>query len=87
MSFRIQKRIKLGKNFGINISKSGLSPSYRTKRGSISSKGYSIRTGIKGVTYRKTFSKAKNSGCISIVAILSSTVSVLLVAIFNFLNQ
>ena len=64
MSFRFQKRIKLGKNFGINVSKIGISPSYRTKKGSASSKGYSIRTGIKGVTYRKNFSKVKNSGCI-----------------------
>ena len=61
MGFRFQKRIKLGKNFGVNLSKSGLSPSYRTKRGSLSTKGYSIKTGIKGVTYRKTF---KKGGCI-----------------------
>lgn len=70
MGFRFQKRIKLGKNLGINISKSGFSPSYRTKQGSVSTKGYSIRTGIKGVTYRKTFSKAKNSGCLLVLVFL-----------------
>ena len=70
MSFRFQKRIKLGKNLGLNISKSGISPSYRTKRGTLSSKGYSIRTGIKGVTYRKSLSKAKNGGCLVILTIL-----------------
>lgn len=70
MSFRFQKRIKLGKHFGINVSKSGISPSYRNKRGSISSKGYSVRTGIKGVTYRKNFSKAKNSGCLVILIVI-----------------
>jgi len=62
MAFRFHKRIKLGKGFGIHISKSGVTPSYRGKRGSLSSKGYSVRTGIPGLTYRKTFSKTKNRG-------------------------
>ncbi len=67
MAFRFQKRIKLGKRFGVNISKSGLTPSYRSKRGSLSSKGYSLKTGIPGLTYRKKFSKAKNSGCLMVL--------------------
>ncbi len=54
----------MGKGFGFNISKSGITPSYRSKRGSVSSKGYSVRTGIPGLTYRKTFSKSKNNGCL-----------------------
>lgn len=67
MSIRFNKRIKLGKGLGVNISKSGLTPSYRSKTGSVSSKGFSIRTGIPGVTYRKAFSKSKNSGCLIIL--------------------
>ena len=67
MSFRFQKRIKLSKGLGLHISKSGITPSYRNKRGSISSKGYSIRTGIPGLTYRKTFSKSSGSGCLVVV--------------------
>ncbi|WP_417952747.1 DUF4236 domain-containing protein [Flagellimonas myxillae] len=63
MAFRFNKRIKLGKGLGINVSKSGITPSYRNKRGSLSSNGYSLKTGIPGLTYRKTFSKSKNSGC------------------------
>ena len=63
MGLRLQKRINLGKGLGLNISKSGISPSYRSKRGAMSSKGYSIRSGIPGVTYIKSFSKSKNSGC------------------------
>ncbi|MBA79871.1 DUF4236 domain-containing protein [Leeuwenhoekiella sp.] len=73
MGFRYQKRINLGKGFGLNISKSGVSPSFRTKRGSLSSKGYSIRSGIPGLTYRKTFSKVKNSGCLVVGVLLIST--------------
>lgn len=71
MGFRFQKRIKFGKGFGINLSKSGISSSFRNKRGSVSSKGYSIRTGIPGVTYRKTFSKAKNKGCLLMLFVLT----------------
>ena len=70
MSFRFQKRIKLGKGLGINISKSGISPSYRTKKSSVSSKGYSVKTGIPGLTFRKTFSKSSKSGCASTFLIL-----------------
>jgi len=64
MGFRFYKRLKLGKGLGLNISKSGIRPSYRTKRGSISIKGYSIRSGIPGLTYRKAFKKSKNNGCL-----------------------
>lgn len=69
MSFRIQKRIKLGKGLGINVSKSGFRPSYRTKRGSVNSKGFSIRTGIPGITYRESFSKSSKGGCAGILLI------------------
>ncbi|GGI56972.1 DUF4236 domain-containing protein [Winogradskyella haliclonae] len=72
MGFRFQKRIKLGKRFGINISKSGITPNYRTKRGSLSSKGYSIRTGIPGLNYRKAFKKSKSSGCLVTLAFLTA---------------
>lgn len=52
MGFRYQKRIKISKGAGINISKSGVSGSFRTKYGSIGPKGFSIRTGIPGLSYR-----------------------------------
>lgn len=65
MAFRFNKRIKIGigKGLAINLSKSGITPSVKTKRGSVNSKGYSIRTGVPGINYQKTFSKSKNSGC------------------------
>ncbi|WP_062053977.1 DUF4236 domain-containing protein [Aquimarina longa] len=82
MAFKYHKRIKLGKGFGLNISKSGISPSYRSKIGSISSKGYSIRTGIKGLSYRKTFKKSK--GCMSLFIMLIS-INVTIISILFFL--
>jgi len=63
MGFRFQKRIKLGGGLGLNISKSGIYPSLKTSRGTISSKRLSIRTGISGVNYQNNFNNAKDSGC------------------------
>jgi hypothetical protein len=66
MGFRYYKRMKLGKGFGLNISKSSIRPSYRSRRGSISTKGFSIRTGISGLQFRKNFSKG---GCVVILSV------------------
>ncbi|MFM2157480.1 MAG: hypothetical protein RL516_2229 [Bacteroidota bacterium] len=62
MGFRFQKRVSLGSGLGLNISKSGVSPSYRTRYGSISSKGFSFRTGVAGLTYRSGFGGRKRKG-------------------------
>lgn len=59
MGFRFQKRIKLGGGLGLNISRSGISPSLRTKMGTFSKSGYSAKTGIPGVKYQ-------NNGCLFI---------------------
>ena len=64
MGLRFQKRIKLGKGLGVTMSKSGLSPSFRTKAGSLSSRGISIRTGIPGLTFRKSLSGFSGKGCL-----------------------
>ncbi|TPG42055.1 DUF4236 domain-containing protein [Flavobacterium pectinovorum] len=66
MGFRFQKRIKLGGGLGLNISKSGISPSLRTKMGTFSKSGYSVKTGISGVRYQ-------NSGCLLLFAFAGIT--------------
>lgn len=73
MGFRYRKRIRLGKGLGLYIRKSGITPSYRTKRGSISTKGYSIKTGIPGFYYRKSFKKSKGKGCMVVLFIIISS--------------
>lgn len=83
MGFRYHKRIKFGKGLGLNIGKSGVSPSYRTKRGSLSSKGYSIRTGIPGLTYRKSFKNSKGSGCIALLFVLLSSTTFFLFTLIH----
>lgn len=46
MDLRYQKQIKLFKNQEIKISKSGLLPNYRTKKGSTTTKDFSITSEI-----------------------------------------
>jgi hypothetical protein len=59
MPVQFNKRVNLGNGLGVNISKSGFSSSYRTKYGTFGSRGFSIKTGIPGVTFRHRFSKSK----------------------------
>lgn len=68
MGIRFSKRVNLGKGLGFNISKSGITPSLRTKSGSISIKGFSIKTGVPGVSYRNNFSKSTR-GCLGLCLI------------------
>jgi len=77
MGLIFRKRINLGKGFGLNLSKSGVSSSQRTRFGSFGSRGFSIRTGVPGVYYRSTFKKG--SGClVLLLPVLLSLVVVIL---------
>ncbi|MFV5686445.1 hypothetical protein ACM55I_13480 [Flavobacterium sp. GB2R13] len=72
MGFRFSKRVNLGGGLGLNISKSGIYPSVRTKSGTISNKGFSVRTRVSGVSYRKSFNASKSSGCLLVFIIYFS---------------
>lgn len=67
MGFRYHKRVSNGKGWGLNISGSGLSSSYRSKYGSIGSKGFSIRSGIPGLTFRSGWGSGKNKGTVAMI--------------------
>lgn len=69
MGFIFQRRIKLGGGFGFNLSKSGASPSVKTKYGTIGAKGYSIRTGIPGFYWRSRWG-SKNSGITALILLV-----------------
>jgi hypothetical protein len=62
MGFRYHKRVGNSKGWGLNISGSGLSNSYSSKYGSFGSKGFSIRSGIPGLTFRSGWGGGKNKG-------------------------
>jgi hypothetical protein len=55
---------------GLNISKSGVSPSFRTRFGSIGPKGFSIRSGIRGVSYRRRFGKSSDAALLAILLLV-----------------
>lgn len=82
MGLRYQKRINLGNGYGLNLSKSGISSSYRSKYGSVGSRGFSIRTGIPGLTYRSSFGKSKKGdGAIIALMILLFIGAVIITAV------
>jgi hypothetical protein len=62
LGFRYNRRIGGNKGWGWNISGSGVSPSYRSKYGSIGSRGFSIRTGIPGLSFSSGWGSGKNKG-------------------------
>jgi hypothetical protein len=76
MSWRVQRRINLGNGVGLNVSKTGISPSLRTRYGAIGPKGFSIRTGIPGLSFRKYRSKSKkNNDIATIMAVIFLIIS------------
>lgn len=76
MGFRFYRRANLGGGLGLNLSKSGVSPSIRTKYGSFGSRGFSIPTGIRGLYYRGG-SGGKNAGLAMLIFMLLAGVFIL----------
>src|ERR1700694_4692336 len=87
MGFRFQRRINLGGGAGLNLSKSGISPSYRTKYGSIGPKAFSIRTGIPGLTYRGGKGRGGQGAAIVLLLMLAFTaIAIGVVVLWNLLR-
>ena len=62
MGLRYSRRVGGNRGWGLNISGSGVSSSYRSRYGSVSARGFSIRTGIPGLTFRSSWGRGKNKG-------------------------
>lgn len=67
MGIRYQKRFGGTKGFGLNFSGSGISSSYRTKYGTVGSKGFSIRSGIPGLSFRSSYGRGKDKGVTALI--------------------
>lgn len=80
MGFRFQRRIRLGGGWGLNASGSGASLSHRSRHGSVGTRGFSLRTGIPGLSFRQSW--GKNSGAMAVLVLcfvaLAAIVKVLL---------
>ena len=85
MGFRYQKRVNLGKGAELNLSKSGVSYSKRTRYGSIGSRGFSIRTGIPGLTFKSNWGKSKEGFLILVVFGIAYLSILVIYNIFFFL--
>ncbi len=71
MTWRFQKRVSLSKGLGLNVGKTGVSTSYRTKHGSVGSRGFSIVTGIPGLSYRSSWGKGKSGPAVLLVYVVT----------------
>lgn len=69
MGFRYYRRVNLGNGLGLNLSKSGVSSSLRSRYGSFGTRSYSIPTGIKGLYYRGG-TGGKNAGLVWLILLL-----------------
>lgn len=52
MGLRFYRRLNLGRGLGVNVGLRGLSLSLRGRRGAVGTSGFSLRSGIPGLTYR-----------------------------------
>lgn len=80
MGLRYQKRIPLGKGLGVNLSGSGASVSMRTRYGSFGPRGFTLRTGIPGLTYRSGGTRGKGGGGFAVLLMLLAALTVGVVA-------
>ncbi len=85
MSFRYQKRINLGKGAGLNLSKSGISGSVRGRAGSIGTRGFSLKTGIPGLTFRSSWGKSKHGLLLLVIVGAATFIGLILYNLFRFL--
>lgn len=84
MPLRYQKRIG-SKGLGVNLSKTGMSTSYRSPIGAIGTRGFSIRTGIPGLSFRQ-YNK-KGDGFIMFFSILIMlTIGIAVLIIYNIFS-
>lgn len=86
MGFRYYRRINLGRGAGLNVSKSGISPSYRTRFGSIGPRGFSVRTGIPGLSYRGGRSKGGGAAAVALIMLAIAAAALAAVVLWNLLR-
>ncbi|WP_266202755.1 hypothetical protein [Pontibacter kalidii] len=84
MGFRYNKRLGGSRGWGLNVSGSGITPSYRSKYGSVGPRGFSIRTGIPGLSFRQGFGKSKGNGAVIALVIWLAVMAFISAAIVGY---
>ncbi|RZJ69812.1 hypothetical protein [Flavobacterium sp.] len=77
MGLRYYKRFGSTKGLGFTISNLGISSSYRTRYGTLGASGFSLKTGIPGLTFRQGF-RRKNKGMEALIVLAVVCVSFML---------
>lgn len=84
MGLRYNKRVGGSKGWGVNVSGSGISPSYRSRYGSIGPRGFSFKTGIPGLSLRQGFGKAKGNGAAIALIVWLAAIAFIAIAIVGY---
>jgi hypothetical protein len=91
MGIIFRKRVNLGGGLGLNISKTGISTSYRTRFGSIGPRGFSLRSGIPGLYLLSSFSsggsrKKKGDNSLILFLLIIIAITLAFVIIWNIIR-
>jgi fatty acid desaturase len=84
MGFRFQRRLNLSGGWGLNLAKSGGSISYRNKYGALGTKGFSIRSGIPGLSFRQSWGKRSGAAAL-ILAIIAIAIGAFMFLVLVFM--
>lgn len=88
MGLRYQKRIGGNNGLGLNVSGTGISSSYRTKYGTVGPKGFSIRSGIPGLSFRSGYGRGKDKGVTALIIlgiiVVGFTIYYSIIVLYNF---
>lgn len=85
MGFRFQRRLNLGSGLGLNLGKRGVSGSARTFFGSVGTRGFSVRSGLPGISYRKSWGRGVGGALVGLV-MMFAVLAVNLVSLFLLLG-
>lgn len=69
MGWRFQRRIRLHKGLGVNLGKHGGSISARSALGAWGTKGYSVKSGVTGLSYRESWKESSSGGALLLVVV------------------
>ena len=74
MPFRYRRSIRIAKGASMTVSNSGVSASIKTPVGRIGTRGFSLRTGIPGLTYTSGWAKKQQWDGLLLLTVVFSVI-------------